>query len=295
MASSFFPAKGVTQAAVAEAALLASLADETPEGRSIVNLARRDYAVKAASVQEIGGRFVPFSAKTRMSGLDFDDERRRIRKGAAEAVKEWVIAARRQISAGSGHRGEEDFRGGRDAAGRCPRQRGPRGSLPQGRGQGRHQGPPVSPAADGDPLHHDHGRQPPDCRHYRRGSGSGRLHRGGHSASQAGAHPRGAEERPPGGHDRGRHERRPCPRPGRRGSGHELGHAGGSRSGQHGGPGLQPDQAHRHRGGGQGAAHHPGGAHDVQHRERRGEVLRDPPGHVRGAVRRQRRSDRCGR
>ncbi len=93
MASSFFPAKGVTQAAVAEAALLASLADETPEGRSIVNLARRDYAVKAASVQEIGGRFVPFSAKTRMSGLDFEDERRHIRKGAAEAVKEWVLAA----------------------------------------------------------------------------------------------------------------------------------------------------------------------------------------------------------
>jgi K+-transporting ATPase ATPase B chain len=92
MASSFFPARGKTQAAVAEAALLASLADETPEGRSIVNLARHDFGVKASSIHDIGGRFVPFSAKTRMSGLDFDDERTCIRKGAAEAVKEWVMA-----------------------------------------------------------------------------------------------------------------------------------------------------------------------------------------------------------
>ncbi len=92
MAAAFFPAKGRTEAGVAEAALLASLPDETPEGRSIVNLARKDYAVKASSFQDIGGRFVPFSAKTRMSGLDFDDERMCIRKGAAEAVKEWVSA-----------------------------------------------------------------------------------------------------------------------------------------------------------------------------------------------------------
>ncbi|HUI71428.1 MAG TPA: potassium-transporting ATPase subunit KdpB, partial [Spirochaetia bacterium] len=92
MASAFFPAKGRTESAVAEVALLASLADETPEGRSIVNLARHDFGVKAGSIQDIGGRFVPFTAKTRMSGLDFDDERKSIRKGAAEEVREWVIA-----------------------------------------------------------------------------------------------------------------------------------------------------------------------------------------------------------
>ncbi|MGA2975510.1 MAG: potassium-transporting ATPase subunit KdpB [Spirochaetia bacterium] len=92
MASAFFPAKGVSESALAEAALLASLADETPEGRSIVNLARRNFPVRAGSMQEIGGRFVPFSAKTRMSGLDFPDERKSIRKGAAESVKEWVIS-----------------------------------------------------------------------------------------------------------------------------------------------------------------------------------------------------------
>ncbi len=99
MASAFLPARGSTRNALAEAALLASLADETPEGRSIVNLARREYGVRASSIQDIGGRFVPFSAKTRMSGLDFGDERRSIRKGAAEAVKEWVIAGGGQFPA----------------------------------------------------------------------------------------------------------------------------------------------------------------------------------------------------
>jgi K+-transporting ATPase ATPase B chain len=93
MASAFYPAKGIEENALAEAALLASLADETPEGRSIVNLARRNYPVKAGSMTEIGGKFVPFSAKTRMSGVDFADSRRNIRKGAAEAVRDWVKAA----------------------------------------------------------------------------------------------------------------------------------------------------------------------------------------------------------
>jgi K+-transporting ATPase ATPase B chain len=93
MASAFYPAKGVQESALAEAALLASLADETPEGRSIVNLARKNYPVKAGNMQEIGGRFVPFSATTRMSGVDFTDSKKSIRKGAAEAVREWVRSA----------------------------------------------------------------------------------------------------------------------------------------------------------------------------------------------------------
>jgi K+-transporting ATPase ATPase B chain len=92
MASAFYPAKGVQENSLAEAALLASLADETPEGRSIVNFARKNYPVKAGSMMEIGGKFVPFSAKTRMSGVDFSDQRKSIRKGAAEAVREWVIS-----------------------------------------------------------------------------------------------------------------------------------------------------------------------------------------------------------
>ena len=94
MASAFYPAKGVQENALAEAALLASLADETPEGRSIVNLARRNYPGQGRQHgRRSGDRFVPFSAKTRMSGLDFTDARKNIRKGAAEAVKEWVQSA----------------------------------------------------------------------------------------------------------------------------------------------------------------------------------------------------------
>ncbi len=113
MASRLFPAPGASEKELAEAALLASLADETPEGRSIVNLARRSYHARARTVAEIGGRFVPFSALTRMSGLDFSDGRKSIRKGAVDAVKEWVRsvggafppeseAEARRISSGGG-------------------------------------------------------------------------------------------------------------------------------------------------------------------------------------------------
>jgi potassium-transporting ATPase ATP-binding subunit len=93
MASGFSPAAGVTGQALAEAALLASLSDETPEGRSIVKLARHTYAANAAGAPGSGGHVVPFSARTRMSGLDFTDGKPGIRKGAAEAVREWVLTA----------------------------------------------------------------------------------------------------------------------------------------------------------------------------------------------------------
>ena len=88
MASDFFPASGHTEEEVASAAQLASLADETPEGRSIVVLAKERFGLRE---RELSGphEFVPFSATTRMSGLNVDG--RQIRKGAAEAVRQWVI------------------------------------------------------------------------------------------------------------------------------------------------------------------------------------------------------------
>ena len=87
MASAFCPVGGHTEQEVADAAQLASLADETPEGRSIVVLAKERFDIRA---RELGGdhRFVPFTATTRMSGLDLGD--RQIRKGAADSVKRWV-------------------------------------------------------------------------------------------------------------------------------------------------------------------------------------------------------------
>jgi K+-transporting ATPase ATPase B chain len=88
MASTFLPVAGHSEHDLADAAQLASLADETPEGRSIVVLAKQDYGLRERELRP-GHLFVPFSATTRMSGLDADG--RQIRKGAADAVKRWVI------------------------------------------------------------------------------------------------------------------------------------------------------------------------------------------------------------
>jgi potassium-transporting ATPase ATP-binding subunit len=85
-ATAFHPARGATEAVLAEAALLASLADETPEGRSIVDLARAQGAVEPAGAER--AEFVPFSATTRMSGVDLDG--RQVRKGALDALRSWV-------------------------------------------------------------------------------------------------------------------------------------------------------------------------------------------------------------
>jgi len=87
MASRFVAVETGGEESLAEAAQLASLADETPEGRSIVVLAKERFAIRERDLGE-GRQFIPFSATTRMSGLDMDG--RRIRKGAADAVCRWV-------------------------------------------------------------------------------------------------------------------------------------------------------------------------------------------------------------
>jgi K+-transporting ATPase ATPase B chain len=87
-ATAFLPAPGVTEKDLADAAQLASLADETPEGRSIVVLAKERFALRGRDVHAHGGQFVPFSAHTRMSGADLDG--RRIRKGAGDAIEAFV-------------------------------------------------------------------------------------------------------------------------------------------------------------------------------------------------------------
>ncbi|MFD0892594.1 potassium-transporting ATPase subunit KdpB [Luteolibacter ambystomatis] len=88
MASDFVPAPGVTEQTLADTAQLASLADETPEGRSIVVLAKEKFNIRGRDLQHPHATFVPFTAQTRMSGVDLDG--RSIRKGAAESVKQWV-------------------------------------------------------------------------------------------------------------------------------------------------------------------------------------------------------------
>ena len=87
-ATAFLPAEGVQVEELADAAQLASLADETPEGRSIVVLAKEQYGLRERDIHALGATFVPFSAQTRMSGVDLNG--RQIRKGAADAIEAYV-------------------------------------------------------------------------------------------------------------------------------------------------------------------------------------------------------------
>jgi K+-transporting ATPase ATPase B chain len=87
-AATFLPAEGVSEEQLADAAQLSSLADETPEGRSIVVLAKQRFNIRERNIAELKARFVPFSAQTRMSGVDVGE--REIRKGAATAIRQYV-------------------------------------------------------------------------------------------------------------------------------------------------------------------------------------------------------------
>jgi K+-transporting ATPase ATPase B chain len=106
-ATELIPLPGISEATLADAAQLASLPDETPEGRSIVVLAKEKYGLRGRELSPQHATFVPFTAQTRMSGVDLRtarsavlaggglperDEVREIRKGAADAVQRWVIA-----------------------------------------------------------------------------------------------------------------------------------------------------------------------------------------------------------
>ena len=89
-ASKFLPVAGVSEQTLADAAQLASLADETPEGRSIVVLAKLRFNLRERDIHALGATFVPFSAQSRMSGVNL--QQRMIRKGAADAIRKHVEA-----------------------------------------------------------------------------------------------------------------------------------------------------------------------------------------------------------
>ena len=108
-ATEFMPLPGISESALADAAQLASLPDETPEGRSIVVLAKEKYGLRGRELSPQHARFVPFTAQTRMSGVDLRIQRaatvtastpsiggeadlREIRKGAAESIEQWVVS-----------------------------------------------------------------------------------------------------------------------------------------------------------------------------------------------------------
>lgn len=93
MATDFIPADDITVEELADAAQLSSLADETPEGRSIVVLAKEQFNIRGREVQELNATFIPFTAQSRMSGVDLkadDGTIQRIRKGSSEAIRTFV-------------------------------------------------------------------------------------------------------------------------------------------------------------------------------------------------------------
>jgi K+-transporting ATPase ATPase B chain len=98
-ATAFRPIRGVTEQELADAAQLASLADETPEGRSIVVLAKEKYGIRGRDMSELGATFVPFTAQTRMSGVDAGGSS--VRKGAVDAVLNSVSGAAPTVASGN--------------------------------------------------------------------------------------------------------------------------------------------------------------------------------------------------
>ena len=134
-ATEFVPMPGVDEHELAEAAQIASLADETPEGRSIVVLAKQ-YGIRERHFDPTRN-FVPFSAETRMSGVDLNGDR--LRKGAGDAIAKLHHRRGRPGAAGAGARARPHRERGRHAARRRARQPGARRHLPQGRRQGGHE------------------------------------------------------------------------------------------------------------------------------------------------------------
>ncbi len=172
-AVAFLPAAGVTPEQLADAAQLASLADETPEGRSIVVLAKERYRLRERTIQSLHATFVPFTAQTRMSGVNLDG--RQIRKGCRGRDRCVRPRAGRGVP-GRGAVGCGDHRARR----RHPPRRGggPAGAgrdPSQGRLEGRHPRAVRRAAPHGHQDRDDHRRQPAHrCRDRGRGGG-GRL------------------------------------------------------------------------------------------------------------------------
>lgn len=89
-ASMFYPIDGISSQDLAEASMISSLVDETPEGKSIVALAKNKYNIPPSEINESNAEFIPFTAQTRMSGVNYQDIE--IRKGAVDAIQKWIAS-----------------------------------------------------------------------------------------------------------------------------------------------------------------------------------------------------------
>ena len=206
-AAEFMPVSGVTEKELADAAQLASLADETPEGRSIVVLAKEKYGIRGRDIQELGAKFIPFTAQSRMSGVEIDGSW--IRKGAVDAILDYLkTSAPKAASVGAAARArqrsaprstrevnaiaESHRQIRRHAARRRQGRKAARRRPPQGHRQGRHSRALRRASPHGHPHHHDHRRQSDDRGGHRRGSRRRRFPRPGDAGGEAQAHPRRA-------------------------------------------------------------------------------------------------------
>ena len=199
-AAEFIPVSGVSEQELADAAQLSSLSDETPEGRSIVVLAKEKYGIRGREMAPLGASFIPFTAQTRMSGIDIDGSS--IRKGAVESILAYAQGPKQlppSLRAAGGvaeavrpagaeavardltEKAERVSKGRRHAAGRGQGWPAAGDHLSQGHREGRHQGALRRTASDGHPHGYDHRRQPADRRRDRGRGGRGRLPGAGHA------------------------------------------------------------------------------------------------------------------
>ena len=225
-ATEFIPLPGVLERELADAAQLSSLADETPEGRSIVVLAKERFRIRERELA--GATLVPFTAQTRMSGVEMprplDPQGRRRRDPPLGRAHGGRQRRPRSTTLVDGDRARR-----RHAARRRRERPRARRRPPQGRGQGGHPRALRRAAGDGDPHRDDHRRQPADREGDRRRGRGRRLPRRGDARGQDGADQARAGGRQPRRDDRRRHERRARARAGRRRRGDEHRHAGGAR------------------------------------------------------------------
>ena len=301
-ASELIAAPGVDVTDLASAALQSSTADETPEGRSLVELCETRYGVVGSGTAD-GAEFIEFSARTRMSGVDLTTPTgvQRIRKGAASAVAAWVqeyggtvsgevnaAVGKIASSGGTPLLVAEVFEPSESAVAAAVG----RGSV--GRVLGVvHLKDVVKPdIADrfaelrkmGIRTVMITGDSQLTAQSIAAEAGVDDFLAEATPGGQARLHPQGADRRPDRGNDRRRHQRRPGAGAGRRRRGDELRDHCGQGGRQHGGPGLQSHQAHRHRRDRQAVVDHPRRAHHLLAGQRHRQVLRNSPRDVRRRV-----------